>query len=120
MNSVEHQEKISLLLVDDHPSNLIVLEAVLSDPSYDLVKAHSGQEALDLVNERDFALILLDVQMPGMDGFETARQIKKLERGKDVPLIFLTAIFKEDPFVRRGYEMGAIDYFGKPFDPEVL
>jgi PAS domain S-box-containing protein len=112
--------KVSLLLVDDNAANLIVLEAVLGDSGYNLVKARSGAEAIALVEQQDFALIILDVQMPGMDGFETAKRIKRLERGKDIPIVFMTAIFREDPFIRRGYEVGAIDYFGKPFDPDIF
>lgn len=109
-----------ILVVDDHPNNLTVMEAVLGGPEYILMKASSGKEALALVEENDFALVILDIQMPDMDGFETAEKIKKLPQGKNVPLIFVTAIYKEDPFIRKGYEIGAIDYFGKPFDPEIL
>ena len=113
-------EKVKLLLVDDIPANLLALEAVLSGPEYELIVAHSGQEALELLQKHDIALVLLDVQMPEMDGFETARRMKQLEAGKDVPIIFVTAVFREDPYVRQGYEAGAVDYFSKPFDPDIL
>jgi len=97
------------------------LEAVLDDAQYQLLLAHSGPEALTLLKDNlDVALILLDVQMPGMDGFEVARRIKKIPHFEDTPVIFITAICTEDPFVRQGYEVGAVDYFSKPFDPDVL
>src|SRR6185436_2401440 len=111
---------INLLLVDDHPSNLLALEAVLSDGDYNLIMAHSGYEAIELMKTHEIALVLLDIQMPGMDGFETARQMKSIEGCQDVPIIFITAVYKEDPFIKKGYEVGGIDYFGKPFDPEIL
>jgi DNA-binding response OmpR family regulator len=109
-----------LLLVDDTPANLVALEAVLQNPDYQLVTAASGFEAIERIRENDFALIILDVQMPGIDGYETSRRIKQLDRAKEVPIIFVTAVYTDDPNVRRGYEAGAIDYFGKPFDPDVL
>lgn len=112
--------KTNLLLVDDQPSNLMALEAVLSDPAYNLILAHSGSEALELLNKHDIALVLLDVQMPGMDGFETARRMKAIDRCRDIPVIFITAVYTEDPFVKKGYAVGAIDYFSKPFDPDLL
>jgi CheY-like chemotaxis protein len=86
-----------------------------------LIKAQSGAEALALLPQHpDIALVLLDVQMPGMDGFEVARHIKETPQFRGVPILFITAIHTEDPFVRRGYQAGAIDYFSKPFDPDVL
>jgi PAS domain S-box-containing protein len=112
--------KPDLLLVDDQHSNLVALWAVLPETEYNLIFAHSGPEALEIAARQEIALILLDVQMPEMDGFETARRLKQMERTRDIPIIFITAIYKEDPFVKRGYEAGAIDYFGKPFDPEIL
>ena len=111
---------INLLLVDDHPSNLLALEAVLSDPEYNLILAHSGFEAIELMETHEIALVLLDIQMPGMDGFETARQMKSMEDCGDIPIIFITAIYNEDPFIKKGYEVGGIDYFSKPFDPDIL
>lgn len=112
--------QINLLLVDDHPGNLLALEAVLSDRGYNLILAHSGYEAIELMKTHEIALVLLDIQMPGMDGFETARQMKSIEGCQDIPIIFITAVYKEDPFIKKGYEVGGIDYFSKPFDPEIL
>ncbi len=110
-----------LLLVDDIPANLLALEAVLGGPEYTLITAHSGQEALSLLQQHpDVALILLDVQMPGMNGFDVARRIKQSPGDENIPIIFITAIHKEDPFVKQGYKAGAVDYFSKPFDPEIL
>lgn len=110
-----------ILMVDDYPNNLIALQAVFSERSYVLIEAHSGEEALSyMLSHSDVSLVLLDVQMPGMDGFETAVKIKTIPAYKDVPIIFITAIFREDPFIKKGYEAGAIDYLSKPFDPAVL
>ena len=112
--------KPKLLLVDDKRANLIALEAVLGE-GYDMLFAESGEQAIaTLQTERDIDLILLDVQMPGLDGFETALLIKRLEACVGIPIIFVTAIFTEDPWIRKGYEVGGIDYFSKPFDPEIL
>jgi len=121
-NSESHSvvEKPNLLLVDDNHSNLITLQSVLSEREYNLILAHSGAEALELAKKHDIALVLLDVQMPKMDGFETARRLKEIDGCRDIPIVFITAIHKEDPFVKKGYEAGAIDYFSKPFDPEIL
>jgi PAS domain S-box-containing protein len=112
--------KPKLLLVDDKPANLLALEAVLGDEEYELVRAASGAQALELIGRHEFALVLLDIQMPEMDGFETARRMKALPGGADVPIIFITAIYNEDPYVRKGYMSGGVDYFCKPFDTEVL
>jgi CheY-like chemotaxis protein len=110
-----------LLLVDDRPANLLALEAVLGEDHYSLIKATSGGEALaQLEKHPDVALVLLDVQMPEMDGFEVSRRIKEHAEWREIPIIFITAIHTEDPFVRKGYEAGAVDYFSKPFDPEIL
>jgi CheY-like chemotaxis protein len=110
-----------LLLVDDKPGNLLALEAVLGTSVYELVFAHSGKEALELLKQhQDFALILLDVQMPELDGYEVAKRIKAMPDCRDIPIIFITAVHIENPFVMRGYQAGAIDYFSKPFDPEIL
>jgi PAS domain S-box-containing protein len=111
----------NVLIVDDRPDNLLVLRAVLEgSPDYRILEASSGREAIELVKQTDFALILLDIQMPIMDGYETAKEIKKLERGKNVPIVMVTAIFREDPHVLKGYAVGAIDYIGKPFNPDIL
>lgn len=116
-----HLPATKLLLVDDKPANLLALEAVLDGPDYKLIRANSGAEALDQLRAHpDVALILLDVQMPGMDGMETSRRIKRMPGCQDIPIILITAIFTEDPFVKKGYQAGAVDYFSKPFDPEIL
>lgn len=109
-----------ILMVDDRPENLLALEAILHGLGHELVKASSGEEALKHLLTEDFALILLDVQMPGMDGFETASHIKQRERTRDVPILFLTAIDGEAHQAFRGYAAGAVDYLSKPFDPWVL
>jgi PAS domain S-box-containing protein len=114
------KDKIDILLVDDRPENLIALEAVLKSPQYNLIKACSGNEALKYLLDNDCALILMDVQMPGIDGFETAEYIKKGERSKYIPIIFITAINKDERFVHLGYKTGAVDYIFKPFEPEIL
>jgi PAS domain S-box-containing protein len=110
----------SVLLVDDQPENLFALEAVLKPLGLRTVRATTGEEALRQLLQDDFAVILLDVQMPGMDGFETAELIKQRERTRHIPIIFLTAIDKERQQVFRGYSVGAVDYLFKPFDPDVL
>ena len=111
----------ALLLVDDRPQNLLALQAILEPLGYELVTAGSGAEALrKLLNKDDFAVILLDVQMPDLDGFEVAEVIKQRERTSMIPIIFLTALSKEERHVFRGYEVGAVDYVFKPFDPEIL
>ncbi|HTV41372.1 MAG TPA: response regulator [Candidatus Sulfotelmatobacter sp.] len=108
-------------MVDDTSANLLALEAVLDGPDYDLIRAHSGSEALEVLSRHpDVALILLDVQMPIMDGFETARRIKNNPAYSAIPIIFITAVYTTDPFVREGLRAGGVDYFTKPFDPEVL
>jgi CheY-like chemotaxis protein len=110
-----------LLLIDDKPANLLALEAVLGTSAYELVFAHSGKEGLELLKQhQDIALILLDVQMPELDGYEVARRIKAMPDYRDIPIIFITAVLTENPFVIKGYQAGAIDYFSKPFVPEIL
>jgi CheY-like chemotaxis protein len=109
-----------ILMVDDRPENLLALEAILSGLGHQLVKAHSGEEALKRLLVEDYALILLDVQMPGMDGFETAAHVKQRERTRHIPIVFLTAIDGEAHQAFRGYAAGAVDYLSKPFDPWVL
>ncbi len=113
-------QKAKILLVDDRPENLLALEAILSALDQTLVRATSGEEALKALLTDDFAVILLDVQMPGMDGFETAAHIKRRERTRDIPIIFLTAINHGPHHTFRGYAAGAVDYISKPFDPWVL
>ncbi|MCY9787614.1 response regulator [Nocardiopsis sp. EMB25] len=113
-------QKANILLVDDREENLIALEAALTSLDQNLVRASSGEEALKHLLGTDFAVILLDVVMPGMDGFETAAHIKQREKTKDVPIIFLTAQEVDRHEVFRGYASRAVDYLLKPFDPWVL
>jgi PAS domain S-box-containing protein len=110
----------AVLVVDDHPENLLALEAVLAPVGARIIRAGSGEEALRAVLAEDFAAILLDVQMPGMDGFETAATIRGRQRSAHTPIIFLTALSTDLANVARGYEAGAVDYVLKPFDPLVL
>lgn len=112
--------KASILLVDDREENLDVLEAILRDLGQNLVRARSGQEALRLLFDRDFAVILLDVRMPGMDGFETAELIRKRQRSRNTPIIFITAADATEEQLARGYSAGAVDFIFKPYLPEVL
>jgi CheY-like chemotaxis protein len=114
------RKRAKVLLVDDRPENLLVLEAILQGLDHDLVTAPSGEEALKRLLTDDFAVILLDVQMPGMDGFETAEHIKRRERTRHIPIVFLTAIDRKPHHAFRGYATGAVDYLAKPFDPWVL
>ena len=116
----EPTEKVQILLVDDRPENLVALEAILSSLDHELVRARSGEEALKALLNQEFAVILLDASMPGMDGFETAARIKRREKTRDIPIIFLTALNNEPQHAFRGYEVGAVDYLTKPFDPWVL
>jgi PAS domain S-box-containing protein len=109
-----------ILMVDDHVENLLALEAVLGPLGQQLVRATSGREALREVLRHDFAVILMDVQMPEMNGFETALLIKERPRSRDIPIIFLTAISKDEEFVFEGYSAGAVDYIFKPFNPAIL
>ena len=113
-------DKVNILLVDDRPENLLALEAILEPLAQTLVRANSGEEALKHLLTREFAVILLDVQMPGMNGFDTARLIKARERSRHIPIIFLTAISKEEAYVFEGYSVGAVDYMFKPFQPDIL
>ena len=117
-SAVTNQAKI--LLVDDRAENLLALEAILSSLDQELVFVRSGEAAVEAALANDFALILLDVVMPGMDGFETAAQIKERGRAQDVPIIFLTAAGADPELAFRGYAAGAVDYISKPFDPWVL
>lgn len=112
--------RVKILLVDDRPENLLALEAILEPLGQILVCAHSGEEALKCVLQHDFAAILLDVQMPEMNGFDAAQIIKSREKSRFIPIIFLSAISKEDAYVFKGYSMGAVDYVFKPFNPDVL
>jgi len=109
-----------ILLVDDRQENLIALEAILSSLNQILVPVRSGEQAVQAVRADEYAVVLLDIMMPGMDGFETATQIKRYARSRDVPIIFLTAASMQPEQAFRGYSAGAVDYLAKPFDPWVL
>lgn len=113
-------EPIRILLVDDRKENLLALEAALASPEYILDTALSGEEALMRVLTADYGLILMDVQMPGIDGFETAQLIRRREKSRDIPILFLTAISKTAEHIARGYAVGAIDYLFKPIHPGTL
>jgi len=115
-----NEDKVSILLVDDHIENLVALEALLTDLGQNLVRAESGLDALRLLLHQEFALIILDVDMPIMNGFETAALIRERERSRHTPIIFLTAINKTEQHVFKAYSLGAVDYLTKPFVPEVL
>ncbi len=119
-STATHPEHAGILLVDDMEDNLTALEAVLASLNEPLVRARSGEEAMKAVLRRPIALVLLDVRMPGMDGFETASQIKRLDQTRDVPIIFLTGADDDSGYAFRGYATGAADYVTKPFDPWVL
>jgi PAS domain S-box-containing protein len=112
--------KVNILVVDDRPEGILAVQAVLSSPNYNIVTASSGNEALKHLLQDDFAVILLDVQMPIMNGFETASVIKTREKSKDIPIIFMSAINQDEQYVYQGYGVGAIDYLLKPFDPYIL
>lgn len=112
--------KPRLLVVDDKQANILALEVVLGS-DHAIHSAMSGEEALDfLKNDKNIDVIVLDVQMPGMDGFETAAAIKKMPGCAEIPIVFVTAVYQEDPYMKKGYAAGGIDYFGKPFDPDIL
>ncbi len=112
--------KPNILLVDDRAENLLVLEGVLDGEGYNLYKANSGAEALHIVLKQVFDLILLDVQMPGMDGFEVARLLRGKKESKEVPIIFITAINKDAKYISKGFELGAENYLFKPIEPNIL
>jgi len=114
------QEKFNILIVDDRKENLITLESIILSPELNIIKALSGNEALSLMLEHDISLVLLDVNMPGMDGFETAELMRGSERTKSIPIIFITATFRQPKQIFRGYETGAVDYLYKPLDRKIL
>jgi PAS domain S-box-containing protein len=116
----DNGRRVRILLVDDQQANLVALEAVLKDLGQDLVRAKSGQEALRLLFDQDFAVILLDVRMPDMDGFETAELIRKRQKFRDTPIIFVTAADASSDQIVRGYRVGAVDFITKPIVPELL
>lgn len=114
------EPKVNILMVDDEPKNLLALEAILDSLGQNLVKAYSGADALKCLLNEDFALILLDIQMSGMDGFETAKLIRERERSRYTPIIFLTAFSTNDNLMFKSYSLGAVDYLMKPISPEIL
>jgi signal transduction histidine kinase/CheY-like chemotaxis protein len=120
MSEKVHSPGANVLIVDDTPANLLALRAVLEPLGIGIVEASSGPEALALAEGAQFALILLDVQMPGMDGFETAKRLRLAESTRGTPIIFLTAIHRDERYARMGYQIGGADYLLKPFDPDVL
>ncbi|MFH2064653.1 MAG: response regulator [Pseudomonadota bacterium] len=113
-------QKTNILIVDDIEENLVALEAILESPDLNIIKAHSGNEALSLMFDYHFALVLLDVQMPEMDGYEMAEIMRKNEKTKHLPVLFVTAINKEEKHIFKGYEKGAVDYLFKPLDPQII
>lgn len=110
----------NVLLVDDRPENLLAMETILADLGQNLVRTTSGREALRFLLDEDVALILLDVQMPGLNGFELAELIRERERTQHTPIIFISATSKNAQYVFKGYSLGAVDYLTKPFEPEIL
>ncbi len=120
MAPTDGAQRAKILLVDDRAENLLALEAILSSLDQELVFVRSGEAAVEAAGANEFAVILLDVVMPGMDGFETAARIKQRGRTPNVPIIFLTAAGTEPELAFRGYAAGAVDYISKPFDPWVL
>ncbi|MGR9014126.1 MAG: EAL domain-containing protein [Gammaproteobacteria bacterium] len=116
-----HDSPYTILIVDDAPTNLFTLEALLKRmDNCTVVQAESGEAALAATLEQAIDLILLDIQMPGMDGYETAQLLKKTSRTRDIPIIFVTAVFKSEEFIKRGYAVGAVDYLTKPLDDNLL
>lgn len=117
---MEIELKPNILIVDDRPENLVSLEALLKDEVINIHKAGSGEEALSIMIEKEFSLVLMDVQMPGMDGFEVATLMRGMKKTRNIPIIFVTAISKEQQYIFKGYEVGAIDYIYKPIDNIIL
>jgi CheY-like chemotaxis protein len=118
--SLEGDDRASILIVDDRPENLLALEQILDPLGQDITTATSGADALRCLLHRDYAVILLDVQMPGMDGLETAMRIKQRERCRHIPIIFLTAVSVDRHDAFDGYSAGAVDYLSRPFEPWLL
>src|SRR5215217_6495252 len=114
------EQPINILIVDDEAKNLTVLESILDAPGYRLVRAESADQALLALVAEEFALLILDIRMPGMNGFELAQTIKGRKKTSRIPIIFLTAYYNEDQHVIEGYGSGAVDYLVKPVNPTVL
>ena len=117
---MNNRSDINILIVDDKQENLLVLESLLEEMNCNIIKATSGNESLSLMLDYEFALVLLDVQMPEMDGFEVAEFMKMNSKTRYVPIIFVTAISKEKKCIFKGYEIGAVDYLFKPIEPIIL
>lgn len=113
-------DKPRILIVDDRPENLIALKAVLESPNYEITECNSGPDALKEIYNGDYALAILDVQMPEMDGFETATLIRSKDKTKNLPIIFLSAFLADEEATVKGYQSGAVDYMVKPFSPDIL
>ncbi|MDA3958086.1 diguanylate cyclase [Oceanispirochaeta sp.] len=111
---------MNILLVDDRKENILTLESLLDNPDFSIKKAESGQEALEMLLDNEIALVLLDVQMPGMDGYETAELMRSSSRTRHIPIIFVTANSLENDHIFKGYDAGAVDYLTKPIEPMVL
>jgi CheY-like chemotaxis protein len=114
------QDRTTILLVDDNPANLLAYRAILNDLRQNILSANSGEEALRYLLEKDFSLVLLDVRMPGMDGFEVAELMRQRDRSMHTPILFLTAEDTDPASVERALSLGAIDYLSKPISPERL
>ncbi len=110
----------NILIVDDQKMNILLLENLLRKVKANILKAYSGQEALELLEGNDFALMIFDVQMPGMDGFELAKKVRDFEHLKRVPIVFVSAIFTDNESISKGYHTGAVDYLTKPVNPHIL
>lgn len=111
---------VRILLVDDNPANLLALQAVLEPLRQELIRARSGAEALEILNRQDCALVLMDVHMPALDGFQTVEAIRRRNELRHLPVMFLTAMFRDDKSAARGYALGAVDFIMKPFVPEII
>ncbi|MBO9539526.1 response regulator [bacterium] len=114
------EEKVNILLVDDQPEELLALEASLASLDQNLILARSGEAALRFLLDGEAAVIVLDIQMTGMDGFEVAKALKQRKKTRRIPIIFMTGAYREERFAFRGYALGAVDYLTKPFEPEIL
>lgn len=119
-NGSREEEPVNILLVDDRPENLLALEAVLEDLGQNLVRVSSGADALRALLDQEFAVILMDVMMPEMDGYEAASLIRQRETTQHTPIVFVTAINHDEAHIAKGYEQGAVDYIFKPIDPHIL
>src|ERR1700730_18093183 len=114
------EPSVNILLVDDRPEDLLALEAILGDLGQNLIKAETGEETLLLTQRQEFAVVLLDVQLYGLDGFETAKRIRSQERSRHTPIIFITGYDTSDFPIVEAYKLGAVDYLVKPLIPEIL